>query len=231
MTKGITSEVAGDPDILLAPDLESGNILAKQLTFLAKADSAGLVLGARVPIILTSRADSVRARTASCGVAVRVAHERRSAAQRGAASEDPSLSRAGRLRARYGAIPGSWSPEEPPRVPGDHQLFVGRDHPRGNPASGLEIRGLAALAAAVQLDAEPRAGRADAPPDLGRVLAYAGGEHQAVDAAQHRRERPDLPGRAIDEILDCEQRGRLVLPRRSRMSLLIPEMPSSPDSR
>ena len=58
--KGITSEVAGDPDILLAPDLEAGNILAKQLTFLANADSAGLVLGARVPIILTSRADSVR---------------------------------------------------------------------------------------------------------------------------------------------------------------------------
>src|SRR6476620_11849075 len=55
--KGIRSEVAGDPDILLVPDLEAGNMLAKQLTFLANADSAGLVLGARVPIILTSRAD------------------------------------------------------------------------------------------------------------------------------------------------------------------------------
>jgi len=76
-TKGITSAVAGDPDILLAPDLEAGNILAKQLSFLAKADSAGLVLGARVPIILTSRADTVRARIASCGVAVRLAHARR----------------------------------------------------------------------------------------------------------------------------------------------------------
>jgi phosphotransacetylase len=75
--KGITSEVAGDPDILLAPDLESGNILAKQLSFLANADSAGLVLGARVPIILTSRADSVRARIASCGVAMLAAHGRR----------------------------------------------------------------------------------------------------------------------------------------------------------
>ena len=64
--KGITSEVAGDPDILLVPDLEAGNILAKQLSFLANADSAGLVLGARVPIILTSRADSVRSRIASC---------------------------------------------------------------------------------------------------------------------------------------------------------------------
>jgi phosphotransacetylase len=76
-TKGIRSEVAGDPDILLAPDLEAGNILAKQLSFLANADSAGLVLGATVPIILTSRADSVRSRIASCGVAMLAAHARR----------------------------------------------------------------------------------------------------------------------------------------------------------
>jgi len=75
--KGIHSAVAGDPDILLAPDLESANILAKQLAFLANADSAGLVLGARVPIILTSRADSVRSRIASCGVAMLAAHARR----------------------------------------------------------------------------------------------------------------------------------------------------------
>lgn len=76
-TKGIHSDVAGDPDILLAPDLEAGNILAKQLSFLANADSAGLVLGARVPIILTSRADSVRSRIASCAVAMLAAHVRR----------------------------------------------------------------------------------------------------------------------------------------------------------
>ena len=76
-TKGISSNVAGDPDILLVPDLEAGNILAKQLTFLANADSAGIVLGARVPIILTSRADSVRSRIASCGVAMLAAHARR----------------------------------------------------------------------------------------------------------------------------------------------------------
>lgn len=76
-TKGITSEVAGDPDILLAPDLEAGNILAKQLSFLAGADGAGLVLGARVPLILTSRADGVRARIASCAVAALAAHARR----------------------------------------------------------------------------------------------------------------------------------------------------------
>jgi phosphotransacetylase len=75
--KGIVSEVAGDPDILLAPDLEAGNMMAKQLSFLANADSAGLVIGARVPIILTSRADSVRSRVASCAVAVLMAHARR----------------------------------------------------------------------------------------------------------------------------------------------------------
>jgi phosphotransacetylase len=78
-TKGIKSEVAGDPDILLTPDLEAGNILAKQLSFLANADSAGMVLGARVPIILTSRADSVRSRIASCAVAKIVAHARQHA--------------------------------------------------------------------------------------------------------------------------------------------------------
>ena len=76
-TKGIRSDVAGDPDILLAPDLEAGNILAKQLSFLAKADSAGMVLGAKVPVVLTSRADSVRSRIASCAVAMLVAHARR----------------------------------------------------------------------------------------------------------------------------------------------------------
>jgi phosphate acetyltransferase len=75
--KNIRSAVAGDPDILLVPDLEAGNILAKQLTFLANADSAGLVLGAKVPIILTSRADSVRSRIASCGIAMLAAHARR----------------------------------------------------------------------------------------------------------------------------------------------------------
>src|SRR5262245_13211766 len=79
--KGIRSEVAGDPDILLVPDLEAGNMLAKQLSFLANADSAGLVLGARVPIILTSRADSVRSRIASTAVAVLAAHARRQTLQ------------------------------------------------------------------------------------------------------------------------------------------------------
>jgi phosphotransacetylase len=78
--KGIDSEVAGDPDILLVPDLEAGNMVAKLLSFLAKADSAGLLLGARVPVILTSRADSVRSRIASCAVAMLAAHARRRAA-------------------------------------------------------------------------------------------------------------------------------------------------------
>jgi phosphate acetyltransferase len=75
--KGIKSEVAGRAQILVVPDLEAGNMLAKNLSFLAKADSAGIVLGARVPIILTSRADSVRSRMASCAAAVLYAHARR----------------------------------------------------------------------------------------------------------------------------------------------------------
>ncbi|MGC2602272.1 MAG: bifunctional enoyl-CoA hydratase/phosphate acetyltransferase [Rhodomicrobium sp.] len=68
-TKGITSLVAGRAEILIVPNLESGNMLAKELTFIAHADSAGIVLGAKVPVILTSRADNEKARLASCAVA------------------------------------------------------------------------------------------------------------------------------------------------------------------
>ncbi len=75
--KGIVSEVAGQADILLVPDLEAGNMLAKNLSFMAHADAAGVVVGARVPIILTSRADSVRARLASAAVAALYAHNKR----------------------------------------------------------------------------------------------------------------------------------------------------------
>ena len=75
--KGIVSPVAGRAQILVVPDLEAGNMLAKNLIFLAKADAAGMVLGARVPIILTSRADSVRSRMASCAAAVLYAEARR----------------------------------------------------------------------------------------------------------------------------------------------------------
>ncbi|MFM0593602.1 bifunctional enoyl-CoA hydratase/phosphate acetyltransferase [Paraburkholderia dilworthii] len=75
--KHLNSPVAGDADILLVPDLEAGNMLAKELTYLAKADAAGIVLGARVPIILTSRADNERARMASCAVAALYAHRNR----------------------------------------------------------------------------------------------------------------------------------------------------------
>jgi phosphotransacetylase/acyl dehydratase len=71
--KGIASPVAGQADILVVPDLEAGNMLAKQLTFMGQADAAGVVLGASVPIILTSRADSLRTRLASCAVAVLMA--------------------------------------------------------------------------------------------------------------------------------------------------------------
>ena len=79
--KGIRSQVAGRANVLVAPDLEAGNMLAKSLSFLAQADAAGIVLGARVPVILTSRADSVTTRLASCAVAALVAQVRR---------EDPS---------------------------------------------------------------------------------------------------------------------------------------------
>ena len=72
--KGLVSAVAGVADILVVPDLESGNMLAKQLEYLANAKAAGIVLGARVPIILTSRADNTETRLASCAVAVRLAH-------------------------------------------------------------------------------------------------------------------------------------------------------------
>jgi phosphate acetyltransferase len=75
--KKIDSRVAGIADVLVAPDLEAGNILAKQLIFLANAEAAGIVLGARVPIVLTSRADSVRTRHASAATAVLHAHAMR----------------------------------------------------------------------------------------------------------------------------------------------------------
>jgi phosphate acetyltransferase len=78
--KGIQSPVAGKAQILVVPDLEAGNMLAKNLIYLGKADSAGLVLGARVPVVLTSRADSVRSRMASCAAAVLYAAARRRAA-------------------------------------------------------------------------------------------------------------------------------------------------------
>jgi len=76
-TKKIRSPVAGQADILVVPDLEAGNMLAKQLTYMAGAEGAGIVLGARVPIVLTSRADSVRTRLASTAVMALVAHARR----------------------------------------------------------------------------------------------------------------------------------------------------------
>jgi phosphate acetyltransferase len=77
--KGIRSEVAGRAQILIVPDLEAGNMLAKNLVFLSRADAAGIVLGARVPVVLTSRADSVRSRMASCAAAVLYTDARRQA--------------------------------------------------------------------------------------------------------------------------------------------------------
>jgi phosphate acetyltransferase len=80
--KHLTSPVAGRANVLLVPDLEAGNMLAKSLTFLANADAAGIVLGARVPIILTSRADSVLTRLASCAVACLIVASRQSDASK-----------------------------------------------------------------------------------------------------------------------------------------------------
>jgi len=80
--KHIVSPVAGRANVLVVPDLEAGNMLAKSLSFLAGADAAGIVLGARVPIILTSRADSLLTRVASCAVASLVAAARRASASR-----------------------------------------------------------------------------------------------------------------------------------------------------
>jgi phosphate acetyltransferase len=74
--KHLVSPVAGRANVLLVPDLEAGNMLAKSLSFMAGADAAGIVLGARVPVILTSRADSVQARLASCAVAALIAHSK-----------------------------------------------------------------------------------------------------------------------------------------------------------
>jgi phosphotransacetylase/acyl dehydratase len=85
--KGIVSPVAGKANILLVPDLEAGNMLAKQLTYMANADAAGIVLGARLPVILTSRADNLRTRMASAAVAVLLAHARREAAPKTLAAE------------------------------------------------------------------------------------------------------------------------------------------------
>jgi len=78
--KKIVSPVAGRANTLVVPDLEAGNMLAKSLSFLAGADAAGIVLGARVPIILTSRADALLTRLASCAVAVMVAASKRTPA-------------------------------------------------------------------------------------------------------------------------------------------------------
>ena len=78
--KKIASPVAGRANVLVVPDLEAGNMLAKSLSFLAGADAAGIVLGARVPVVLTSRADSLLTRLASCAIAVLVAAARRRSA-------------------------------------------------------------------------------------------------------------------------------------------------------
>ena len=77
-SKGIISDVAGDPDIIIPPNLESANIMAKELTFLAGAEAAGIILGARIPIILTSRSDSLQTKLMSCALGLKVFNARKS---------------------------------------------------------------------------------------------------------------------------------------------------------
>jgi phosphotransacetylase len=91
--KHIRSEVAGDADILVVPDLEAGNMLAKQLALMANADAAGIVLGARVPIVLTSRADNVRTRLASCAVGLLLVHARSTGQPSGGDQASPDAGR------------------------------------------------------------------------------------------------------------------------------------------
>lgn len=89
-TKGIVSPVAGHAEVLIAPDLEAGNLIAKELSFIAHAESAGLVMGARVPVMLTSRADPARSRLLSCALAVLLAHWQRTGASALAVASAPA---------------------------------------------------------------------------------------------------------------------------------------------
>ena len=140
--KGIVSEVAGRAQILMVPDLEAGNMLAKNLAYFAKADGAGIVLGARVPVVLTSRADSPRARMASCAVAALYAsarrqhaprpRQRRSPSARGAAwtSRSPSTRCS---RSSWRATPLSWCSRNIRRSPTTSSRSTPTWQPRASP--------------------------------------------------------------------------------------------------
>ena len=101
--KHIVSPVAGQADILVVPDLEAGNMLAKQLEYLAEAEAAGVVLGARVPIVLTSRSDSAKARLASCAVMAMVAHAQRTAKSGGPVKSGGHVKAGGHAKGGGGA--------------------------------------------------------------------------------------------------------------------------------
>src|SRR5690606_19726194 len=118
-TKGIVSDVAGQADVLVVPDLESGNMLAKQVMYMGEAASAGIVMGAKVPVVLTSRADSRESRLASCAIALMLAHRYRGAAPRPGArparpSQPPPAAGGG---GEAGAAPGA-ALLPPPRAGG-----------------------------------------------------------------------------------------------------------------
>jgi|SRR5450755_1018101 len=103
--KGIASPVAGQADIVVVPDLESGSMLVKQLDYLGDSQAVGIVLGARVPIALTSRADSALERVASCALALLVA--RTAKAQKPTQDKDPLVTQPGDRRSRSAAYPPS----------------------------------------------------------------------------------------------------------------------------
>ncbi len=149
--KKIESPVAGRANVLIVPDLEAGNMLAKSLTFLAGADAAGIVLGAKVPIILTSRADSVMTRLASCGVAVLVANARREAPRRSCDALPPprSASRGWTVRGRPGrraatAVP---APQEQLTCPTSSQSSTRARRASSSRCSRVDADGLAPVAA------------------------------------------------------------------------------------
>ena len=114
-TKGIKSAVAGHADILVVPDLESGNMVAKQLEYLANALTAGIVLGTRVPIVLTSRADTAETRIASCVIAALVAHANRNQGKHLNDTRHPHHQRRIVLD-QVRAVRAEWRPEPPGRA-------------------------------------------------------------------------------------------------------------------
>ena len=204
--KGIKSPVAGRANILVVPDLEAGNMLAKNLSFLANADAAGIVLGARVPIILTSRADSVRTRMASCAVAALYAH----APARAAAARRRSRPDGRDHPGRQCRLVEHQVPAVRDRLAADRLELAAQGPDRGHrhaPAPRRQGRG------------RPRAGRRRLRAGSGRGRARGAGSARATgcwpsSAGRGRRRRP--PRRAWRAELQRAGADRRRGPRRAR---------------